>query len=100
MTSESVECPDCGHEFAPDGEPDDGDDEPTVAAECEDCGVSIYHGEWHVLRKSPSDRVPDGTASKVQMGQPDGEHVCASCAGRPLSEFPDDGPLAGVDDGE
>ncbi|WP_144049960.1 hypothetical protein [Halorubrum sp. C191] len=70
-------------------------DKPAVAGECVECGADIYYGEWHVLRKSECDRVPDGVATKVAAGRPDGERVCAECSDRDRDDFPERGDDAG-----
>jgi hypothetical protein len=61
-----------------------------VVGKCEDCGADIAYGEWHVLVESESHLVPDDTASKVVVGDPDAERLCADCSDREPDEFPRD----------
>lgn len=93
-------CPECGHEFAP-GEDeqeqeDDGPREPV--GECEDCGVPIRYGEWHVADRTEAERLPDESMQAVAMGDPDETtRWCAPCSDRPLDEYPEDEAIAGVE---
>ena len=87
-------CPECGYEFGDDGGEDE-DPEPTPVGECADCGAEILLGEWHVLRSIESDRVPDGAACRVVVGEGDeGVRVCAECSDRDPSEFPDESEVS------
>ena len=86
-------CPECGYEFGEDADEDEDEDpEPTAVGECADCSAEILLGEWHVLRSIESDRVPDGTACRVVVGEgEDAVRVCADCSDRDPDEFPDGG---------
>lgn len=82
-------CPECGHPLDPDDEPEEP--EPKKVGECVDCESDIMQGEWHVLRKTDTDRIPDNTAAKVTMGIPDDEtavRICSECSDQ--NNFPDD----------
>lgn len=91
-------CPECGHEFD-DEDNEQGLDLPAegVVGECDGCGTEIRYGEWHVLVESESERVPDGVATSVQVGDPDdAPRLCGPCSDRDPNEFPDDREVAGI----
>jgi len=96
----TVTCPSCEHEFTPgstDEEPDGDAADPDPTGECEDCGVNIFHGEWHVACRPESEQVPDECMQVNVMGEPaPTARWCGPCSDRDISEYPDEGPVAGA----
>jgi hypothetical protein len=94
-----VECPQCGHEFDAESDQSEPEPDPEPIGECVDCGVDIYHGEWHVADRTDADRIPDEPVQAVAMGEPEPTtRWCGSCSDRLLDDFPNDEKIAGVDD--
>jgi hypothetical protein len=84
-----------------DYDPDELTPQEGVVGECDECGVEIRYGEWHVQVEPESDRVPDNTATSVVCGDPDETtRLCGPCSDRDPEAFPDDEPTAGVEEGD
>jgi len=72
-----------------------------VIAECADCGTEIRHGEWHVGPLSSLLSGADGARGihSVEVGEvAEDDRLCAPCSDRPIEDFPDSKPVAGVDE--